>query len=71
MDQHSALTKLLTHLDPDVRAAAVSIRDAHNRVKEGIALARDNLTQLRLDVKYLMFDLEATRQERDELRSKE
>ncbi len=28
------------------------------------------LSQLRLDIKYLMFDLEVTRQERDELRER-
>jgi hypothetical protein len=31
---------------------------------------QDALSQLRLDMKYLMFDLEATRRERDELRRK-
>jgi hypothetical protein len=33
-------------------------------------LVQDALGQLRLDMKYLMFDLEATRRERDELRQK-
>lgn len=31
-----------------------------------LALVQDALGQLRLDMKYLMFDLEATRRERDE-----
>ena len=31
---------------------------------------QEALSQLRLDMKYLMFDLEATRRERDEYRSK-
>jgi len=31
-------------------------------------LVQDALSQLRLDMKYLMFDLEATRRERDEYR---
>ena len=31
-------------------------------------LVQEALSQLRLDIKYLMFDLEITRQERDELR---
>jgi hypothetical protein len=33
-------------------------------------LVQDALGQLRLDMKYLMFDLEATRRERDEYRRK-
>jgi len=31
-------------------------------------LIQEALSQLRMDMKYLMFDLEATRRERDELR---
>lgn len=34
-----------------------------------LTLVQDALGQLRLDMKYLMFDLEATRRERDEYRS--
>ena len=33
-----------------------------------VRMAQDAVDQLQLDVKYLMFDLEATRRERDELR---
>jgi hypothetical protein len=33
-----------------------------------LALVQDALGQLRLDMKYLMFDLEATRRERDDYR---
>ena len=33
-----------------------------------LALVQDALSQLRLDMKYLMFDLEATRRERDDYR---
>ncbi len=33
-----------------------------------LGLVQDALGQLRLDLKYLMFDLEATRRERDEYR---
>ena len=35
-----------------------------------LSLVQDALSQLRLDMKYLMFDLEATRRERDEYRRK-
>ena len=33
-----------------------------------LALVQEALGQLRLDMKYLMFDLEATRRERDEFK---
>src|SRR5262245_24544933 len=33
-----------------------------------VKIAQDAVDQLQLDVKYLLFDLEATRRERDELR---
>jgi hypothetical protein len=34
-----------------------------------VKIAQDAVDQLQLDVKYLMFDLEATRRERDEFRN--
>lgn len=34
-----------------------------------LTLVQEALSQLRLDVKYLMFDLEATREERDEFKA--
>ncbi len=48
---------------------------AYERVVESVkrrrrilSLVQEALSQLRLDIKYLMFDLEVTRQERDELK---
>jgi hypothetical protein len=35
-----------------------------------LALVQEALSQLRLDIKYLMFDLEVTREERDSLRER-
>ena len=56
-------------LPPEYRAG---IEPILNRVAEGtrrrrriLALVQEALGQLRLDMKYLMFDLEATRRERD------
>lgn len=40
--------------------------ESTGRRRRILALVQDALGQLRLDMKYLMFDLEATRQERDE-----
>ncbi len=43
--------------------------DSTKRRRRILSLVQDALSQLRLDMKYLMFDLEATRRERDEFRT--
>lgn len=54
-----------------------SFQSAMDRAMENIdrrrrilSFIQEALSQLRLDMKYLMFDLEATRRERDEYRQK-
>ena len=42
--------------------------DSNRRRRRILLLVQDALSQLRLDMKYLAFDLEATRRERDDLR---
>lgn len=42
--------------------------DSTKRRRRILNLVQEALSQLRLDMKYLVFDLEATRRERDELR---
>lgn len=42
--------------------------DSTKRRRRILSLVQEALSQLRLDMKYLMFDLEATRQERDDYR---
>jgi hypothetical protein len=44
--------------------------DSTRRRRRILSLVQDALGQLRLDMKYLAFDLEATRRERDEYRRK-
>ena len=44
--------------------------ESSTRRRRILTLVQDALSQLRLDMKYLMFDLEATRRERDEYRRK-
>jgi hypothetical protein len=44
------------------------VLESTKRRRRILGLVQDALSQLRLDMKYLMFDLEATRRERDELR---
>ena len=46
------------------------VNDSTKRRRRILMLVQDALSQLRLDMKYLMFDLEATRRERDEYRAK-
>jgi hypothetical protein len=41
-----------------------------NRKRRILSLVQDALAQLRLDLKYLLFDLEATRRERDEYKQR-
>jgi len=45
-----------------------SVVESSKRRRRILQLVQDALSQLRLDMKYLMFDLEATRRERDEYR---
>lgn len=44
--------------------------DSVRRRRRILSLVQDALSQLRLDIKYLMFDLEVTRKERDVLRER-
>jgi hypothetical protein len=44
--------------------------ESTRRRRRILSLVQDALSQLRLDMKYLAFDLEATRRERDEYRRK-
>ncbi|HYF13748.1 MAG TPA: hypothetical protein VD971_01600 [Phycisphaerales bacterium] len=43
-------------------------RDRHDRMKKTVGELQESLDYLRLSVKYLVFDLEATRRENDYLR---
>ena len=70
MKRDDALNVLLNRDDPVVRAAAAVIQKEDALKKAILQLVQGALDQLRLDVKYLAFDLEATRRERDELRAK-
>ncbi len=55
-----------TALEPVLKRVVDSTR----RRRRILSLVQDALGQLRLDMKYLAFDLEATRRERDGYRSK-
>jgi hypothetical protein len=64
------LIRVINTLNDKDRAAIAPALDAHTestmRRRRILALVQDALGQLRLDMKYIMFDLHATRRERDE-----
>lgn len=51
-----------------LQSLAGETRDRHARMKKTVADLQDSLDYLRLSVKYVMFDLEATRRENAYLR---
>jgi hypothetical protein len=53
-----------------IDAVLARVIDSTKRRRRILSLVQDALGQLRLDMKYLAFDLEATRRERDEYRRK-
>jgi len=63
---HSIPEEYASQLAPHVDAVLESTK----RRRRILTLVQDALGQLRLDMKYLVFDLEATRRERDEYRVK-
>jgi hypothetical protein len=66
------LGKRIAHLPEEQYKALndsfVQTVECVKRRKRILSLVQEALAQLRLDIKYLMFDLEVTRKERDELR---
>jgi len=69
------LRELVEAIQQLPRECQVAIDPALNRVVDGtrrrrhiLSLVQEALSQLRLDMKYLVFDLEATRRERDDYR---
>ncbi|REJ85917.1 MAG: transcriptional regulator [Planctomycetota bacterium] len=53
----------------ELEQAYSRVVDCVRRRRRILELVQEALAQLRLDIKYLMFDLEVTRQERDELKA--
>ena len=67
-DLANAVAEIPEHYRQDLESAYTRLVEARNRRDRVFSNAPEMLGQLRLDVKYLMFDLEVTRDERDELR---
>ncbi len=66
------LIEAVAHLSAEHRQQIAPILDrvieSTKRRRRIVQLVQEALSQLRLDMKYLMFDLEATRRERDAFR---
>ncbi len=67
------LERLITHTQgadkAELQLAWQRVADSFQRRRRILNLVQEALSQLRLDVKYLMFDLETTRRERDQLQA--
>ena len=67
-DLNDAVKQLLPEHREKVEPALTRVIESTKRRRRILSLVQDALSQLRLDMKYLAFDLEATRRERDEFR---
>lgn len=70
IDLAKAIATLPEPFQHDLEAVYGRVVDSVKRRRRILALVQEALAQLRLDIKYLMFDLEVTRKERDELRER-
>jgi chromosome segregation ATPase len=74
-DFQTKLSDLMTQLESlpgpareQLEKLAHETRDRHSRMKKTVGELQDSLDYLRLSIKYLVFDLEATRRENQYLR---
>ena len=70
LDLAKAIAVLPDSQQKDLEGIYVRVVESVKRRRRILALVQEALAQLRLDIKYLMFDLEVTRNERDELRER-
>jgi hypothetical protein len=68
VELEAALFELPAHQRAKIVEVFDRVKQSTLRRRRILNLVQDALSQLRLDMKYLMFDLEATRRERDEFR---
>jgi len=68
LDLENAIRALPIEHRQTVVQALDKVIESTKRRRRILNLVQDALSQLRLDMKYLMFDLEATRRERDDFR---
>jgi hypothetical protein len=63
------IATLPEHQFRDLEPAYIRVVECVRRRRRILELVQEALSQLRLDIKYLMFDLDLTRKERDEFKS--
>jgi hypothetical protein len=66
MELAAACDELPADLQQRIQPLMCRVLESTRRRRRILTLVQDALSQLRLDMKYLMFDLEATRRERDD-----
>jgi len=65
-DLAAAIGEMPAEVQEKLNPFLTRVTDSTRRRRRILTLVQEALGQLRLDMKYLMFDLEATRRERDE-----
>ena len=70
LDLGQRISQLPAPHQDEMQALYSRVVDSVKRRRRILTLVQEALSQLRLDIKYLMFDLEVTRRERDELRQR-
>lgn len=66
----AAIGRLPAEHRQELEVVFLRVVESTKRRRRILTLVQDALSQLRLDMKYLVFDLEATRRERDDYRRK-
>lgn len=64
----AAVDALPSAYQANINAALERVIESTQRRRRILNLVQDALSQLRMDLKYLIFDLDATRRERDEFK---
>jgi len=68
VDLKKAIESLPAEMRTSIEPILLRVVESTRRRRRILNLVQDALSQLRLDTKYLLFDLEATRRERDDFR---
>jgi hypothetical protein len=66
----AAIQSLPEQYSRNLLPALERVVESTKRRRRILSMVQDALSQLRLDMKYLMFDVEATRRERDEYQAR-
>ncbi|MEZ6113338.1 MAG: transcriptional regulator [Pirellulaceae bacterium] len=69
LELEALIRELPTEFRGKLEVAYARVAESTSRRRRILNLVQEALSQLRLDMKYLVFDLEATRRERDAYRS--